>query len=88
MDYCGHGRSSGIYFLSACAGGRTWVVVITVIQGVVDGAIWLLDQGWRTRGRKSHPHVKPAPPLEVPDANGGEQPAPLAAASARSSWLE
>ena len=34
----------------------TWYVVITVIMGLADGAIWLLDEGWRTiRGRKKLP---------------------------------
>ncbi len=37
----------------------TWYVVITVIMGLADGAIWLLDEGWRTiRGRKSRAEVQ------------------------------
>ncbi|HZC82351.1 MAG TPA: hypothetical protein VE222_11685 [Nitrospiraceae bacterium] len=40
----------------------SWFVVITVILGLADGAIWVLDEGWRTvRGRKRRPGVKPAP---------------------------
>lgn len=49
----------------------TWYVVITVIMGLADGAIWLLDEGWRTiRGRKSRAAVKLAPPLRVGAAKG------------------
>jgi hypothetical protein len=25
----------------------TWFVVLTVILGLADGTIWLLDQGWK-----------------------------------------
>jgi hypothetical protein len=25
----------------------TWFVVMTVVLGLADGAIWLLDQGWK-----------------------------------------
>jgi len=40
----------------------TWYVVITVIMGLADGAIWLLDKGWRTiRGRKSRAEVQTKP---------------------------
>ena len=49
----------------------TWYVVITVIMGLADGAIWLLDEGWRTiHGRKSRAEVQLAPPLGVGDAKG------------------
>ena len=55
-----------------------WFVVITVIMGLADGAIWVLDEGWRTiRGRKRRPEVKPALPLRLGDANGGKQPVPV-----------
>ena len=27
----------------------TWFVVITVILGLADGTIWLLDQGWKKK---------------------------------------
>ena len=30
----------------------TWFVVLTVILGLADGTIWLLDQGWK-KNRKS-----------------------------------
>ena len=40
----------------------SWFVIITVIMGLADGAIWLLDQGWaRMRGSERRPEVKPAP---------------------------
>lgn len=49
----------------------TWYVVITVIMGLADGAIWLLDEGWKTiRNRKSRASVQLAPPLGVGDAKG------------------
>ena len=33
----------------------TWFVVMTVILGLADGTIWLLDQGWkRNRGGRSN----------------------------------
>ena len=52
-----------------------WYVVITVIMGLADGAIWLLDEGWRTlRGRKSRAEVQTKPPLGLGDANGEKQP--------------
>ena len=39
----------------------SWFVIITVILGLADGTIWLLDQGWaRMRGGKRRPEVKPA----------------------------
>ncbi len=42
----------------------TWYVVITVIMGLADGAIGLLDAGWRTlRGRKSR---APIPVVTAP----------------------
>jgi hypothetical protein len=41
----------------------TWYVVITVIMGLADGAIWLLDGGWRTLyGRKSRAEAQTKPP--------------------------
>jgi hypothetical protein len=49
----------------------TWYVVITVIMGLADGAIGLLDEGWRMlRGRKSRAEVQTKPPLGVSDAKG------------------
>ena len=27
----------------------TWFVVLTVILGLADGTIWLLDQGWKRK---------------------------------------
>jgi hypothetical protein len=52
-----------------------WYVVITVIMGLADGAIWLLDEGWRTlRGRKSRAEVQMKLPLGLGDANGEKRP--------------
>jgi hypothetical protein len=59
-----------------------WYVVITVIMGLADGAIWLLDEGWRTvRGRKSRTAVQTKLPLGLRDANGEKQPIPVMTAS-------
>jgi len=53
----------------------TWYVVITVIMGLADGAIWLLDEGWRTiRGRKSRAEAQTKPPFGIGDANGEKLP--------------
>ncbi|HSE59828.1 MAG TPA: hypothetical protein VLA99_14085 [Nitrospiraceae bacterium] len=30
----------------------TWFVVMTAILGLADGAIWLLDQGWKKNARR------------------------------------
>src|SRR5438132_13313053 len=52
-----------------------WYVVLSVIMGLADGAIWLLDEGWRTvRGRKRRAQVQTKPHLGPGDANGGKQP--------------
>jgi len=59
----------------------TWYVVITVIMGLADGAIWLLDEGWRTiRGRKSRTAVQTKLLLGLGDANGKKQPIPVVTA--------
>ena len=50
-----------------------WYVVITVIMGLADGAIWLLDRGWR----KIRPRIKPAPSLGLGAANSGTQAVPV-----------
>ena len=53
----------------------TWYVVITVIMGLADGAVWLLDEGWRRiRGRTSRTEVQTKLPLGLGDANGERQP--------------
>ena len=53
----------------------TWYVVIAVIMGLADGAIWLLDEGWRTiRGRKSRAEAQTKLPFGLGDANGEKQP--------------
>lgn len=44
----------------------TWYVVITVIMGLADGAIWLLDEWWRTLpGRKNRTEVPTKQPIPV-----------------------
>ena len=40
------------FFLNLVVG--TWFVVLTVILGLADGTIWLLDQGWK-KNRKATP---------------------------------
>ena len=60
----------------------TWYVVITVIMGLADGAIWLLDEGWRTiRGRKSRAEAQTKLPFGFGDANGEKQPIPVVIAT-------
>jgi len=60
----------------------TWYVVITVIMGLADGAIWLLDEGWRTiRGRKSRAEAQTKLPFGLGDANGEKQPIPVVIAT-------
>jgi hypothetical protein len=49
-----------------------WYVVITVLLGLADGAIWLLEQGWR-KIRK----VQRAPSVGYGNATGGMQPIPV-----------
>ena len=59
-----------------------WYVVITVIMGLADGAIWLLDEGWRTiRGRKSRAEARTKLPFGLGDANGEKQPIPVVIAT-------
>jgi hypothetical protein len=51
----------------------TWYVVITVIMGLADGAISLLDQGWmwmKIHTRTRRPEVQLVPPLGVGEAKG------------------
>ena len=46
----------------------TWYVVMTVILGLVDGIVWLLDQQWK---RRTCPQVNTRmPPNTVDVANG------------------
>jgi len=46
----------------------TWYVVMTVILGLVDGIVWLLDQQWK---RRTCPQVSTRmPPNTVDVANG------------------
>ena len=60
----------------------TWYVVITVIMGLADGAIWLLDEWWSTiRGRKSRAEAQTKLPFGLGDANGEKQPIPVVIAT-------
>ena len=51
----------------------SWFVIIYVVVGMIDGILWLLDQGWRTRGgRKAAAGPVPAliaPRAVIPDAS-------------------
>ena len=52
----------------------SWFVIITVMMGLADGAIWLLDEWWtRMRGGKRRPGDTPAPSRGCGDAHGGKQ---------------
>lgn len=37
----------------------SWFMIITVALGLADGAIWLLDQGWRTIQPEVNPVLSP-----------------------------
>jgi len=50
-----------------------WYVIITVFLGLADGAIWLIEQGWRKTRRK----VKQAPSVGYGGATCGMQPVPV-----------
>jgi hypothetical protein len=53
----------------------TWFVVMTVVLGVADATIWLLDQGWRvTRRPEERPAFIPMPTSVGMDANTGQAP--------------
>jgi hypothetical protein len=43
----------------------TWWVVMTTIIGMVDGAVWLLDTGWRTSDVNSVREATPMLPRDV-----------------------
>jgi hypothetical protein len=52
-----------------------WFVVITVILGLADRTIWLLDQmGKLVRGPRRRSEMKPAPPLGLGDLAGSHHP--------------
>jgi 5-bromo-4-chloroindolyl phosphate hydrolysis protein len=49
-----------------------WFVIITVIMGLADGAIALLDQRWKMiRGRKKQAGLNPSPSLVSGRGSGG-----------------
>jgi len=54
-----------------------WFVIITVIMGLADGAIALLDQRWKMiRGRKKRAGLSPVPSLGHGQGSGGKPPIP------------
>jgi hypothetical protein len=60
-----------------------WYVIITVCLGLADGAIWLIEQGWRKTRRK----VKQAPAVGYGDATGGMQSVPVLAVTSNASFI-
>lgn len=47
----------------------TWFVIMTLILGVADGGIWILDLGSKMNlGRKNRPRLTPMPTSEDIDA--------------------
>lgn len=53
----------------------TWFVIMTLILGVADGGIWILDLGSKmNRGRKNRPRLTPMPTSENIDAKGKKSP--------------
>lgn len=52
----------------------TWFVIMTLILGVADGGIWILDLGSKmNRGRKNRPRSIPTPSEDI-DAKGKKAP--------------
>jgi len=52
-----------------------WFVIITVIMGLADGVIALLDQRWKViRGRKKRAGLNPAPSLGTGQGSAGKPP--------------
>lgn len=52
----------------------TWLVVMTMIMGIADGGLWVLDRGWKSpagRGRSGATRVRP---VKVSDTNGDTPP--------------
>lgn len=53
----------------------TWFVIMTLIVGVADAGIWILDLGSRmTRGRKNRPTSIPMPTSGHIDEKGKQAP--------------
>ena len=47
----------------------TWFVVMTVIMGITDGVIWVLDGGWKRPARKSRSEATRVRPVNVSGAH-------------------
>ena len=48
----------------------TWFVVMTVIMGIADGGIWVLDRGWKRPARMSRSEATRVRPVKVSGTNG------------------
>jgi hypothetical protein len=51
----------------------TWFVIMTVIMGIADGILWMLDQGWKRPVRKSRSEATHVRPVKV-SATGRDTP--------------
>lgn len=52
----------------------TWFVIMTVIMGITDGILWVLDQGWKRPVRKSRSEPTRVWPVKVSGMNGDTPP--------------
>jgi len=48
----------------------TWFVVMTVIMGIADGGLWVLDRGWKRPARMSRSEATRVRPVKVSGTNG------------------
>lgn len=60
----------------------TWLVVMTVIIGIADGGLWVLDRGWKRQARKSRSAATRVRPVNV-SAMDGDTPSVLPGLLAR-----
>ena len=52
----------------------TWFVVMTVIMGIADGGLWVLDRGWKRQARKNRSAATRVWPVKVSGTNGDTPP--------------
>ena len=52
----------------------TWFVVMTVIMGIADGGLWVLDRGWKEPARKSRSEATRVRPVQVLGRNSDTPP--------------
>ena len=52
----------------------TWFVIMTVIMGIADGILWVLDQGWKRPARKSRSEATHVRPVKVSATDGDTPP--------------